>query len=776
MAMAAKATAAAAMADANLKLAFNLPPERAIEYFGSRGLRTSANWQEAAAAVKAGAFSVAGVAKADVLDDIRQSMAKALADGQTYPDWLGGVKPMLAQRGWLGKFPHDPATGEILRGKALTPWRLETIFRTNLQQSYMSGRYKAQLENADRRGNWQYVAILDSHTRPRHRALNGRVFRYDDAAWGAIYPPNGYNCFPAETLIRANAELGLKTWYTGTMVELQSRGGHRLTLTANHPVLTGRGWLPAHEVKQDDQLLCDAGIVNAVVLGVVDDQQAPASAENLFETLRAQGFRVAPMAADDFHGDALLRKPEIHITGSDSHLVDEFNSASNQRIGQREFADADAGRTADAHLSGSTAQRRFVIGETMLAQQAADIAQAGIQPSGQCALGGQAGSVEGQDPPLKLRVAQPGSIPRGPDLAAHGSGIGFDLLPLNLLGGASSAQLNIIQLQRPAERSAAESGLITELLEANPGFVTLNDVTGVRQFDWAGYVFDFQTSTGLMFAGGILVHNCRCRVRAMTDEEMQAEDMTLSTGDGNMETITRELRPRGGQPNKVPVTGWRDPSTGELFTPDTGFDFSPARAAWGRDIALARNTQAIASREIRTQVWQALNNSPARATTFYDKVKQIVATRGQSPRPGVTKGAATVIGFLDEDVADFARKMDVETEPTRVLAITDKHILHADSNQHLADGVALSLDQYAALPGVIAKPDQVFWDTQNTNLAFVRYLVDGSAIYVPVTPARYEKKIGRIDALVTAYRLLPGNEGVGRLKNRSRFVPMKEGS
>jgi uncharacterized protein with gpF-like domain len=35
---------------------------------------------------------------------------------------------------------------------------------------------------------------MDSRTRPAHRVMHGRVFRYDDAAWSVAYPPCGWRC------------------------------------------------------------------------------------------------------------------------------------------------------------------------------------------------------------------------------------------------------------------------------------------------------------------------------------------------------------------------------------------------------------------------------------------------------------------------------------------------------------------------------------------------------------------------------------------------------
>jgi hypothetical protein len=58
----------------------------------------------------------------------------------------------------------------------------------------MEGRWRGLMENVDNRPWIEYVAILDSRTRPGHRALNGKVFRYDDPFWRTHRPPLGWNC------------------------------------------------------------------------------------------------------------------------------------------------------------------------------------------------------------------------------------------------------------------------------------------------------------------------------------------------------------------------------------------------------------------------------------------------------------------------------------------------------------------------------------------------------------------------------------------------------
>ena len=99
----------------------------------------------------------------------------------------------LEKRGLLGRHKLvNPETGEL---KTLTPWRLRTIYQTNLQSAFMAGRYAQMQAATDSHPYWQYVAIMDSRTRPAHAALNGRTFRHDDPVWSAgFFPPLGYNC------------------------------------------------------------------------------------------------------------------------------------------------------------------------------------------------------------------------------------------------------------------------------------------------------------------------------------------------------------------------------------------------------------------------------------------------------------------------------------------------------------------------------------------------------------------------------------------------------
>ncbi|WP_322521162.1 phage minor head protein [Guyparkeria halophila] len=183
--------------------AIGLPPADAIRYFEAKGLKLTGDWRELWQAQHARAFTVARLAKIDVLKDIHGGLTDALKEGKTERDFIRELTPTLQRKGWWGQ-AIDKETGEVLEAYDATgrpvqwgsPWRLKLIYRQNLQTAYMAGRYRHQQEMAasGARPYWQYLAVRDSRTRPSHAGLHGRVYRADDPVWSSIYPPNGWNC------------------------------------------------------------------------------------------------------------------------------------------------------------------------------------------------------------------------------------------------------------------------------------------------------------------------------------------------------------------------------------------------------------------------------------------------------------------------------------------------------------------------------------------------------------------------------------------------------
>ncbi|NHM25452.1 minor capsid protein [Desulfofundulus sp. TPOSR] len=154
--------------------------EEAVEFFRDKVVLPPGDFEKLWGEYRSLAFSVAGIAALDVLKDIYEALLRAIEEGLTQQDFARQVNEILESRGWQG----------------LTPYRLDNIFRTNIQTAYMVGHYRRMTDPdiVERRPYWMYNAVNDRRTRPTHRALDGKVYRYDHPFWDTWYPPNGYRC------------------------------------------------------------------------------------------------------------------------------------------------------------------------------------------------------------------------------------------------------------------------------------------------------------------------------------------------------------------------------------------------------------------------------------------------------------------------------------------------------------------------------------------------------------------------------------------------------
>lgn len=181
--------------------AFKMPPEQAVEFLRAKGVVVSDGWLDLWKEAHSRAFTVAQSAGFDIVDDIKAALLKATEEGETFAEFQKQLEPILRAKGWWGQ-AIDPETGEITKmypGTTRpvvygTPSRLRLIYEQNLQTAYMAGRYRAMSAAIATHPYWQYTAVMDSRTRPSHRVMHGRVFRYDDPVWGIAFPPNGWNC------------------------------------------------------------------------------------------------------------------------------------------------------------------------------------------------------------------------------------------------------------------------------------------------------------------------------------------------------------------------------------------------------------------------------------------------------------------------------------------------------------------------------------------------------------------------------------------------------
>lgn len=158
----------------------DVPFDEAIQFFRQKQNLPTDTWTDLWEGMHARAFVVAGARKAALIEDFRQTVDKAIAEGTTLEDFRRDFDGIVERHGWSYRGSRG--------------WRSRVIFQTNMRMAYASGRWKQVQRLKERRPYLRYSAVLDSRTRPEHEAWHGTVLPVDDPFWNTHYPPNGWNC------------------------------------------------------------------------------------------------------------------------------------------------------------------------------------------------------------------------------------------------------------------------------------------------------------------------------------------------------------------------------------------------------------------------------------------------------------------------------------------------------------------------------------------------------------------------------------------------------
>jgi SPP1 gp7 family putative phage head morphogenesis protein len=175
-----------------VSVSFNQAPIDNIAYMLQKKPELHFSYDEIMFEAHHRAFTVAKITKADLLQDMQTSLLKAQKEGKSFESWKTEIKPTLQKKGWWGtKDAVNPKTGEVKEIK-IGSSRLRTIYQTNMSVAYAQSRAKQQY--GGREEYIRYVAVMDSHTRAKHKSMHGVILHRDNDFWKRNYPPNGFNC------------------------------------------------------------------------------------------------------------------------------------------------------------------------------------------------------------------------------------------------------------------------------------------------------------------------------------------------------------------------------------------------------------------------------------------------------------------------------------------------------------------------------------------------------------------------------------------------------
>ncbi len=161
-----------------IDLSFDLPMAEAAAFWRRKLRLSPKEFRALQDSARTNAFAVSGIALGDELDTVFDALQRAIDNGDSFEDFKAECAEIFERRGWTGK----------------RAWRVDNIFRTNIQTAYNVGRYEQMQRVKKLRPFWRYSAVNDSRTRPEHRAMHGKIFPADHPFWDTWYPPNGFRC------------------------------------------------------------------------------------------------------------------------------------------------------------------------------------------------------------------------------------------------------------------------------------------------------------------------------------------------------------------------------------------------------------------------------------------------------------------------------------------------------------------------------------------------------------------------------------------------------
>jgi hypothetical protein len=447
----------------------------AINAFLSREIVDRPTWNKLAGNAKKAAFNIAGLARKSMLQVAFDELGKSITEGKSLANFSKALSERFVSAGWT----------------KLKPSHVETVFRNATMGAYSSGREAQMTQPAvlAARPYWQIMAVRDDRCRATHAKVRGYVLRADDPFWRKVgRPPWGHQCFLPQTIISGAIVGASRALYAGKAIELVTHEGRRLSVTANHPILTPQGFAAAQSIRVGDDLVCyqtDSRIASLGTAAQRDEHHEPARADEVFralsEMLPSGRLRCV---GNDFHGEAKRFVGEVEVVGSYWKLTDDRKSANGELRGEFVLEQA----TESTHCE---------------------------RDCDALALGSDAPS---------------GRSPGAAALPLDGGAVALESSPLIALRFGLVAQRDAATSQCIADGLSGDAELVGKLLERGSGSVSLDKVIEVREFDYSGHVHDFQSETGWVVADGIVASNCRCKVVSRSEREIKRLGLSVRKG------------------------------------------------------------------------------------------------------------------------------------------------------------------------------------------------------------------------------------------------------
>lgn len=307
--------------------------------------------------------------------------------------------------------------------------------------------------------------ICDFHAGADLYGMGPGVYPKDESPPYPAHP----NCILPGTRVhwQGRAVAYSKGFYRGPVVEVVTEFGQHLTVTANHPIMTDRGWVAADEISKGSRLVCRAPCERKPSGVYPDYEQGNPTIEQVagsIDKARLMMPRVMPASPEDFHGDGRFFNGHINIVFSKGFLWGDFKPFG-KRFAYRFLGAIQNG----ARLSGCGSLAHFF--------------KRAFAPARRIMRG-----LCDHLPKLWSRpgIGQPYSVGR-------------------------AAPLDVGFYKPSLDHVARDPDAVRDGLLRLSGKVAFANVVSVNHFSYSGHVYDLQVEPSEIYiANGVLVKNCLC--------------------------------------------------------------------------------------------------------------------------------------------------------------------------------------------------------------------------------------------------------------------------
>ena len=377
-------------------------------------------------------------------------------------------------------------------------------------------------DNFDGMSDWRSELIARTET--AHAAAHGDVegFRETDTNYVEISDGTDFDeeCLVGETLVGATGiRAAFVRYMEGEVVSLRTATGEFVTLTANHPVLTTRGWVASGLLHEGDDVIRSGDahrLLDVVGRAGPYDHHVPARVDEIVRlALEAPSSLVVskPTRRGDFHGDG--RESEVHAVATYRVLRDRSLPSLLKEVAENALVLPGKWLAlASAGAQGQSLLRPMRASGGDVGSQRPPYAFGGTDARGLDPMGFRVG-VDAQ--PVSTEGAEDGARVTAQGLRDHlGRSLGRFVARMrgydvSRIDAAVRPRLSDFVPERPEatrESAARDREHLAQAAKRHPGLVEPTRLVQVERKPFSGHVYNLHTTLGWYTGNGIVLHNC----------------------------------------------------------------------------------------------------------------------------------------------------------------------------------------------------------------------------------------------------------------------------